>query len=93
MSQLRISRHYRIRGRVQGVGFRYFVREAAQGLGIDGWVRNCSDGTVEAIAQGDSLTLQQLEERLRTGPSWSQVADIEIRQAETENLSGFVIRF
>lgn len=93
MSQSRVSRHYRIRGRVQGVGFRYFVRQAAQRLAVDGWVRNCPDGTVEAMAQGNPLAVEQLEQLLRTGPSWSQVSDLEASEVETENLSGFDIRF
>ena len=47
-----IARLYRVRGRVQGVGFRYFVEHSAKGLGVSGWVRNVDDGSVEVYALG-----------------------------------------
>jgi acylphosphatase len=66
-----------VRGRVQGVGFRYFVRTAAQSLGVVGWVRNLRDGRVELVAEGRLAQLQDLLKQVSKGPSASQVTDIE----------------
>jgi len=62
-----------LRGRVQGVGFRYFVRQQAEELGLVGWVRNLRDGRVELVAEGRRELLQQLAEALRRGPPGAQV--------------------
>ena len=64
MSQL----HVRVSGIVQGVGFRWFVRERARRLGLSGWVRNLPDGSVEVVAAGDDGQLALLKEELRRGP-------------------------
>jgi len=64
-------------GRVQGVGFRYFVRTAATRLGVTGWVRNDRDGSVRVEAEGSALRLNQLLEALRLGPSLSFVHDVK----------------
>ena len=69
--------HAFVSGRVQGVGFRYFVRSAAQSLGVDGWVRNLRDGRVELLAEGSQAELQDLLNEVRKGPSSSAVIDIE----------------
>ncbi len=66
-----------VSGRVQGVGFRYFVRSAAQALGVRGWVRNRRDGRVELLAEGEPAQLQDLLAEVRTGPSVSEVTEIE----------------
>ena len=71
-----------VRGRVQGVGFRWFVRERARALGLTGWVRNRQDGTVEVLAVGDDVALQELRALLRAGPSGARVSDIEDQRAE-----------
>lgn len=71
-------KRYRIRGRVQGVGFRAFVWRRASELGLCGWVRNRGDGSVEALADGDARTLEILEEALRRGPSWARVDGVEV---------------
>lgn len=75
---------FRIRGRVQGVGFRYFVLRAARALGVGGWVRNCRDGSVEAVAQGDADALARFRAELRQGPPGSRVEEI----AEAEHDGG-----
>jgi len=86
-------RRYRIMGRVQGVGFRYFVWREAETLGIDGWVRNCADGTVEALAQGSSHDLDRFQNRLEEGPRWSRVTSVAATdEADEEVPSGFEIR-
>jgi len=67
------TRHYVISGRVQGVGFRWFVeREAAQ-TGITGWVRNCTNGDVEVMATGTPDQLRALRQKLQQGPRASRV--------------------
>ena len=54
------TRQIRVMGRVQGVGYRYALRDEARRLGVAGWVRNCSDGSVEALLQGDAAVLEAL---------------------------------
>ena len=60
--------HIEVVGRVQGVGFRWFVREKARRLGLSGWVRNLPDGSVEVVAAGEGGQLDLLKEELRRGP-------------------------
>jgi len=64
-------------GRVQGVGFRYFVRQTARELGVAGRVRNLPGGEVEVEAAGDPPTLARLRERLRQGPPGARVAHLD----------------
>lgn len=68
--------HLKVVGRVQGVGFRWYVRERALELGLDGWVKNTADGDVEMIASGDHSQLQALEAAARRGPSGARVIDV-----------------
>jgi acylphosphatase len=68
--------HVRVTGRVQGVGFRWFVRERARRLGLAGWVRNLGDGSVEVAAAGDPGQLDLLIGELRRGPQGSAVEDV-----------------
>jgi acylphosphatase len=67
-----------VRGRVQGVGFRIFVRDLGTRLGLDGWVRNLPDGrSVETVAQGDSQRLSEFVAGVRRGPPGSYVGEFE----------------
>ena len=66
-----------VRGRVQGVGFRWFVEREAHVLGVSGWVRNNADGSVEVLAQGTRDQLLGLRSRLRQGPRAARVDDVE----------------
>lgn len=78
------ARRYVVRGRVQGVGFRWFVEREAHILGIGGWVRNNADGSVEVLAQGTHEQLLGLRSRLRQGPRAARVDDVnesEVRPA------------
>ena len=66
-----------VRGRVQGVGFRWFVRQRARELGVRGWVRNRSDGSVEVHADGEPDALERLRASLRTGPPGARVTAVD----------------
>lgn len=76
------ARHLRIHGRVQGVGYRAALQREAQRLGIRGWVRNRGDGSVEAMAAGNSLALAAFIAWCRTGPPGAAVSGVEIEWAE-----------
>ena len=71
------ARRYLVRGRVQGVGFRFFVEREAHMLGIAGWVRNNADGTVEVLAMGTQEQLLGLRGRLRDGPRAARVDAVD----------------
>jgi acylphosphatase len=87
------ARRYRIRGRVQGVGFRWFVEREAHLLGIAGWVRNNHDGSVEVLAMGTPEQLAGLRSRLREGPRAARVDDVEEAEAEpVAGLNSFQVR-
>lgn len=70
----------RVRGRVQHVGFRWFVARVARGLAVSGWVRNAEDGTVEVAAEGTASQVEQLLAALRRGPSQAAVHSVEIEE-------------
>jgi acylphosphatase len=72
-----VARRFIVRGRVQGVGFRWFVEREAHILGIAGWVRNNADSSVEVLAQGTKEQLAALRSRLRQGPRAARVDDVE----------------
>ena len=65
-----------IRGRVQGVGYRDAMVDAAVACGVCGWVRNCSDGTVEALIQGDDAAVEKLLAWCRRGPPVARVIEV-----------------
>jgi acylphosphatase len=75
---MRLGRYYRVTGRVQGVGFRFFTRTAALREGIHGWVRNAHDGAVEVSAEGDAEALERFERMLRQGPPGGRVDDLDV---------------
>jgi acylphosphatase len=86
------ARRFIVRGRVQGVGFRWFVEREAHMLGIAGWVRNNHDGSVEVLAQGTRDQLSGLHSRLREGPRASRVDAVEVsEESPVKNLSSFRI--
>jgi acylphosphatase len=85
--------HARVEGRVQGVGFRYFVLETAQALGVSGWVRNRWDESVEVMAEGERAALERLLDALRRGPRMSFVSNVQVEWGEwKEEWSGFSVR-
>ena len=69
--------HVLVRGRVQGVGFRWFVRQRASSLGLAGWVKNRADGTVEVAAEGSSDAVERLRQILERGPDGADVAAVD----------------
>lgn len=86
------AKRYVVRGRVQGVGFRWFVEREAHMLGIAGWVRNNHDGSVEVLAQGTRDQLAGLHSRLREGPRAARVDAVEVSDASAaQALSSFRI--
>ena len=86
------AKRYIVRGRVQGVGFRWFVEREAHMLGIAGWVRNNHDGSVEVLAQGTRDQLSGLHSRLREGPRAARVDAVEVSEANpAAGLSSFRI--
>lgn len=80
------ARRFVVRGRVQGVGFRWFVEREAHILGVAGWVRNNADGSVEVLAMGTRDQLSGLRSRLREGPRAARVD--EVQESEARRVSG-----
>jgi len=74
---LKIARKYLIKGRVQGVGYRYFADGVASELGIFGYVKNLWDGNVEVYAIGDAVALEELKRQLAEGPRSARVTAID----------------
>lgn len=82
-----------VHGRVQGVGFRYWVVRRAADLGVSGWVANELDGTVRCVAEGSIDAIDRLELLLGTGPTGAIVEDIRaVRMPATGSMSGFGVR-
>jgi acylphosphatase len=78
-----------IEGRVQGVGYREFVRRAAARHHVTGWVRNRADGAVEAVISGDTQSMAALLREMRDGPPLSAVMDLHTEQAKAEEFAAF----
>ena len=86
--------HYLVKGRVQGVGFRWFVQREAAELGLRGWVKNTDDGCVEALVAGDPDRITELTQAIRKGSRGSRVDAVvqqERSEAEAETLGPFHI--
>ena len=88
------SVHVLISGRVQGVWFRASTKQKAEELGITGWVRNTSDGKVEAVFEGEEEIVQKMIEWCRHGPPLATVEHVEIKQQKpTDGFEGFTIKY
>ena len=86
--------HFLVKGRVQGVGFRWFVQREAAELGLRGWVRNTDDGHVEVLAAGEPEQLKDLMKALAQGSRGSRVDEVvehELAESEGVNLKSFEI--
>lgn len=87
------ARKFWVSGQVQGVGYRYFATRVAREMGLKGWVRNLSDGRVEAYAAGSAHMLEDFEARLRQGPPASEVRGVEVEDSDVDaRIVGFDIR-
>jgi acylphosphatase len=83
------ARSWYISGRVQGVGFRWFVEQNANRIGLRGWVRNEDDGRVHVYAVGEPEQLDQLTALLHQGPRSAIVRGVEQQEAAVQQLSSF----
>jgi acylphosphatase len=77
-----ITRHLRIRGRVQGVGFRMYMLDEARRHGVAGWVRNRRDGSVEAVVQGEADAVEAVIAWARQGPPSARVTDVDVNDGD-----------
>jgi acylphosphatase len=77
----RMAKRLLITGRVQGVGFRFYMERKARELGLAGWVRNCRDGSVEAVIQGSAGAVDAMIAWARQGPPSAVVADVRVTDA------------
>lgn len=85
--------HATVHGHVQGVGFRYFVRDQAQRLALRGWVRNCDNGDVELEAEGPRPQLERLLRAVQRGPSAAHVTSVDVIWGpHTGRYTGFEVR-
>jgi acylphosphatase len=82
----KVARKFLIHGGVQGVGFRFFAQRAAAKHQVLGYVRNCPDGTVEALAEGSAPNVEEFRNDLVTGPQWSRVEQVEEITVEATGL-------
>lgn len=90
MSTLRAN----ISGRVQGVGFRYFVQRKAEAYGVRGYTRNMPDANVEVVAEGDKDTLIRFSEELKKGPALARVESVRMVWSDSDqHFKGFSIRY
>lgn len=87
-----VARRFVVHGRVQGVGFRYFVVSEAESLGIVGWVRNLPGGEVEGVVEGEEPQVAELLVRVNEGPPMSRVTNVDVSEIEvTGRYRGFGI--
>ena len=90
---MRIARRFAVTGRVQGVGFRYFVQEAADREGVTGYVRNLPDGSVEAYVEGEAEAVIRVERAIRMGPGGARVTHVNVDDEEPAGAyKGFSIK-
>ena len=86
------ARHLIVHGRVQGVFYRDWTVRTARELGLSGWVRNLTDGTVEAHCEGSDKAVDALIAAMHEGPPAARVDRIEAREVEQQGLDGFTRR-
>jgi acylphosphatase len=82
-------RHVVVHGHVQGVGFRFAVERAASSRGVAGWVKNRTDGTVEAVFEGEREDVDALVDFCRRGPRGAGVRSVDVVEESAEGVAGF----
>ena len=88
-----VAKRFLVSGRVQGVGYRYFVQDHAAAEGVHGWVRNLPDGQVEVMVEGDDESVVRVERAIRRGPSHAQVEHVVVEAAvPSGRATGFSIK-
>ena len=88
-----VARRFLVSGRVQGVGFRFFVEESALREGLRGWVANLPDGRVEVMVEGDEESVDRLEGKIRRGPASARVSQVDVqREVPSGKLMSFEVR-
>jgi acylphosphatase len=87
-----IGRHVRVTGQVQGVFFRVWAQGQARELGVSGWIRNCSDGAVEAHLAGEEQAVVRMIERMKRGPANARVEEVTSEDVDPESLGRFAVR-
>ena len=88
------NRHIRIHGKVQGVGYRFYVTRVARRLGLKGWVRNLRDGSVESMVEGEKESIDEWIDDVREGPRYAEVTKIDQEtRAFTGKLPDFDVKF
>ena len=91
MTKANDARRWFVRGRVQGVGFRYFAQRAAVEQGLTGYAKNLDDGRVEVYAVGPVAKLEKLGAALHIGPRWGEVRGVEEQEAAVQEYGSFRI--
>ena len=81
-----LQAHLTITGRVQGVGYRDWAMTTARRLGLAGWVRNCTDGSVEALVVGDDQAVGEMIDACRRGPTMARVDNVDIEPVDLDIL-------
>ena len=84
--------HVRVRGRVQGVGFRYAARQRARSLELGGWIANRTDGSVEAVFEGDDERVDSLVAWCRRGPNGAAVTGVDVEWEQPQGEAAFAVR-
>jgi len=92
LNEIELARLYRVRGLVQGVGFRYFTQRTALRLGVKGLVRNLANGDVEVQAEASTTALEQFHAELKRGPRSAEVSEVLEQEIEPAHHSSFHIR-
>ena len=80
-------------GRVQGVGFRAFIRKNARKFNVNGWAKNLNDGRVEAVFSGNKEDVDKLLELVKKGPRFAEVDNFEIKYIDNKEFDSFEIRY
>ncbi|TRZ36057.1 acylphosphatase [Niallia circulans] len=88
-----VQYHLTINGKVQGVGFRYFVQMKAMEYNVHGWVKNRDNGSVEAVISGPKETLEVFIADIKKGNRFAAVQNVEITEQQAESFRSFSIRY